>query len=247
MENKKNIYEYVKSVYLRTLMLLLIVATGSSGVYAVKVNIQQNSVRESGKYESKPIKKVLFIGDSMTGWLSERLNAYGEMNGFAVATVVWDGSTIKKWGSTSRLSEIIAAQNPDAVFISLGLNELFAPNPQNTVGTYTDNVLSAVGDIPLLWIGPPSWPGHAKGEKMDAWLASKMGPGRYFSSFNMSLPRQSKTNPHPTKEGCAQWMDEVVEWIPGNTQLHFGTLKKPAHNVMTRGKSFTYKRMKESL
>ncbi|MDE5551871.1 MAG: SGNH/GDSL hydrolase family protein, partial [Muribaculaceae bacterium] len=207
------------------MMLLLVVAMIPVSTDAVKVNIRQTTGRESEKAEAKPIRKVLFLGDSMTGWLSERLNAYGEKNGFEVATVVWDGSTIKKWGSTSRLSEIIASHKPDAVFISLGLNELFASNPQNTLGAYTDNILSAVGNIPLLWIGPPSWPGHAKGEKMDSWLASKMGEGRYFSSFNMSLPRQSNTNPHPTKEGCAEWIDEVVEWIPSNTQLHFESLK----------------------
>ena len=228
-------------------MLLLVVAMVPIATDAVKVNIRQNTGRESEKTETKPIRKVLFLGDSMTGWLSERLNAYGDINGFEVATIVWDGSTIKKWGSTSRLSEIIASHKPDAVFISLGLNELFAANPQSTLGAYTDNILSAVGNIPLLWIGPPSWPGHAKGEKMDAWLASRLGSGRYFSSFNMSLPRQSKTNPHPTKDGCADWIDEVVEWIPSNTQLHFDSLKKPAPNAMTRGKSFTYKRMKESL
>ena len=58
--------------------------------------------------DKRPVaKKILFIGDSMTGWLAERLESYGKQNGFEVSTVVWDGSTIKKWGSTPRLTSII--------------------------------------------------------------------------------------------------------------------------------------------
>lgn len=43
-------------------------------------------VAKAGTTEDKDsdayIKKVLFIGDSMTGWMAERLNAYGRANGF---------------------------------------------------------------------------------------------------------------------------------------------------------------------
>lgn len=73
------------------------------------------------------IKKVLFIGDSMTGWLAERLNAYGAENGFEVSAVIWDGSTIRKWGNAP-LEAIIEREKPDAVFMSLGLNELLERN-----------------------------------------------------------------------------------------------------------------------
>lgn len=210
--------------------------------------VSRAATRDSDSAESlKPVGKVLFIGDSMTGWMAERLNAYGEKNGFDVATVVWDGSTIKKWADSPRLKSIIDSQNPDAVFISLGMNELFEPNPGKNLASSVDRILDAVGDRPLLWIGPPSWPGKNKGEVLDKWLETRLGDDRYFSSLRLSLPRQSKTNPHPTRAGIIQWIDDVAEWIPRNSSLNFKSLDNPGTNTMTRGKTFIYKRMKESL
>lgn len=197
--------------------------------------------------EVKPIDKVLFIGDSMTGWMSERFNAYGVVNGFDVATIVWDGSTIKKWSNVANLAKYINQQNPDVVFISLGMNELFEPNPSKTLESAVNKILAAVGNRDVVWIGPPSWPGHNKGKVLDDWLADKLGDGRYFSTFTLDLPRQSKTNPHPTRAGIIKWIDQVVDWIPGHTNLNFESLNRPVSNAMSRGKSFVYKRMKESL
>lgn len=196
----------------------------------------------------KKIEKVLYIGDSMTGWLAERLNAYGQANDFEVATVVWDGSTIAKWGSTAKLKKIIEEQKPDAIFVSLGLNELFEHNPEARLGKSVDNILDSFGDIPYLWVGPPSWPGKGIGETMNKWLASRLPEGHYFNSSALNLARQSKTNPHPSREGIVKWTDRIVEWIPQHAhQLHFNSLEKPAEGKMTRGKFYLYKRMKEAL
>jgi len=141
------------------------------------------SAQEKKADERPTVKKVLFIGDSMTGWLAERLNAYGKENGFEVATVVWDGSTIKKWGSSPRLTSIIEQQKPDAIFVSLGMNELFEAKPETRLGTSLDAIKGAVGDVPLIWVGPPSWPGHNKGETLNDWLAGELGEGHFFRSF----------------------------------------------------------------
>ncbi|MDE6393335.1 MAG: SGNH/GDSL hydrolase family protein [Muribaculaceae bacterium] len=120
---------------------------------------------QEAETDDRPVvRKVLFIGDSMTGWLAERLNAYGNENGFEVATVVWDGSTIRKWGSSPRLVSIIGQQDPDAIFISLGMNELFEADPEKRLRSSLDAITGAAGDIPVVWIGPPSWPGHDKGD-----------------------------------------------------------------------------------
>lgn len=195
----------------------------------------------------KPVRKVLFIGDSMTGWMAERLNAYGNANGFEVATVVWDGSTIAKWGNNAkRLRQIVGETEPDAVFVSLGMNELFERNPSRLAPSI-DAVVDAVGDRGLLWIGPPSWPGHEEGAKLTAYLRSHLGDGRYFDSFALSLPRQSSSNPHPTREGIIKWMDAVAAWVPGHTGLNFESLDAPSGSAMSRGKTFIYRRMKESL
>lgn len=203
--------------------------------------------QESAADDRPVARKILFLGDSMTGWLSERLNAYGKENGFEVATVVWDGSTIRKWGSSPRLTSVITRQDPDAIFISLGMNELFEANPESQLRSRLDAIVGAAGDIPVIWIGPPSWPGHNKGETLNKWLADNLGEGHFYRSFDLTLPRQSKTNPHPTREGMIKWMDSVVEWIQKDGAVRLPGIKKPAGEQMSRGKTFIYKRMKESL
>ena len=202
--------------------------------------------QESAADDRPVARKILFLGDSMTGWLSERLNAYGKENGFEVATVVWDGSTIKKWGSSPRLTSMITRQDPDAIFISLGMNELFEANPESQLRSRLEAIVGAAGDIPVIWIGPPSWPGHNKGETLNKWLADNLGEGHFYRSFDLTLPRQSKTNPHPTREGMIKWMDSAVEWIQKDGAVRLPGIKKPAGEQMSRGKTFIYKRMKES-
>lgn len=190
--------------------------------------------------------KVLFIGDSMTGWLAERLNAYGEENGFDVATVVWDGSTISKWGSSPKMAALIEEQDPDAVFLSLGMNELFEANPGKLKGD-VDNIKAAIGDRPMVWVGPPSWPGYDKGKVLNDWLEKEIGEGSFFRSFGLNLPRQSAKNPHPTRQGMIEWIDAVVDWLPEHSSVPLKFDNKPGANHMSRGKTFIYKRMKENL
>lgn len=197
--------------------------------------------------KDKDIRKVLFIGDSMTGWMGERFNAYGEKNGFDVATIVWDGSTIKKWAASPKLKSLIAKNDPDVVFVCLGINEMFAQNPQKMVGASVDKILTAVGNRELVWVGPPSWPGKEIGEKFNTWLGEKLGDSRYFNSFGMKIQRQSKKNPHPSRPGMIYWTDSIARWIPGNTLLKFKSLDAPAPAAMKRGKVFIYKKMKETL
>ncbi len=201
------------------------------------------SVSES----KKTAHKILFIGDSMTGWMGERLNAWGDVNGFEVATVVWDGSTIKKWANTTSLQKIINEQNPDAVMISLGMNDLFAPNPEATYSESVDKIIATFGNRPYLWVGPPSWPGHSEGKKFTSWVSGKVGESRFYDSLGLQLPRQSRSNPHPTRSGIEKWIDGVVEWIPSNAEFTIPTESTPANGKMTRGKYFLYKTMKEKL
>lgn len=203
--------------------------------------------KESAPAEKTVIKKVLFIGDSMTGWMAERLEAYGIENGFEVSTVLWDGSTIEKWGTGKRISAQIERYKPDAVFISLGMNELLERNPEKRLSAYVANIKKQLGDTPYLWVGPPSWPGKGNGDVLNDWLESQLPKGRYFRSSALSLARQSKTNPHPTKAAIQSWMDKVAEYIDSSEILNFRSLNKPKGVQMKRGKVFVYKRMKETL
>lgn len=205
------------------------------------------TVPASETNEKKEIKKVLFIGDSMTGWMAERLEAYGIQNGFEVSTVLWDGSTIAKWGTGNRVQKQIERYQPDAVFISLGMNELLERNPESRLSTYVANIRKQLGDIPYLWIGPPSWPGKGSGEKLNEWLEEKLPKGHYYCSSSLTLARQSKTNPHPTKDAIRIWMDKVAAFIETNDLMPFKSLDKPTGVQMKRGKVFVYKRMKETL
>lgn len=147
-------------------------------------------VAKAGTTEDKDsdayIKKVLFIGDSMTGWMAERLNAYGRANGFEVATVVWDGSTIRKWADSPRLSSLIRQQDPDAVFVSLGMNELLEKNPRTRLESSMTKLKKAFGDVPALWIGPPSWPGKPGGDALNEFIAEEMGEGHFSSVRNLT-------------------------------------------------------------
>lgn len=194
----------------------------------------------------EPARKVLFLGDSMTGWMAERLNAYGDENDFEVATIVWDGSTLSKWAETPDLADIIAEQDPDAIIVSLGMNEMFESNP-NRFKDELDKIIGAFGDTPFLWIGPPSWPGHSQGKIFNDWLAENVGEGNFFSSLALELPRQSKSNPHPTRPGIEKWIDEVVAWMPENSNVKLPIVNTPSVGKMTRGKTFIYKRMNEKL
>lgn len=193
------------------------------------------------------MKKLLVIGDSMTGWLGERLNAYGGLNGFEVATVVWDGSTISKWAKPGALERYLEEIDPDGVVVCLGMNSLFEPNPSKRLKEPADAIIKAIGDRQLLWVGPPSWPGKGKGEAFNEWMETELGPGRYFNSSSLTLPRQSKTNPHPTRVGIEQWTDSVARWIPGHAQLNLKVDSVPASGKASRGATFIYKKMNQSI
>lgn len=192
-------------------------------------------------------KKILVMGDSMTGWMGERLNAYGKTNGFEVATIVWDGSTIKKWASSAAsIKKYVDEIDPDAVIICLGLNECAERNPETQLAKPLATILSAIGDRPVLWVGPPSWPGKPYGEPFNSWLAEKMGSSGYFYSKDLELPRQTATNPHPSKEGMNLWTDHIMEWIPSHASFKLPGYKKPTVPD-SRSNIFIYKKMKETL
>lgn len=248
----------------KILLLAVLLIAGSSSFEACSHNVSraanvdvpllQQDEETSAPNDSEPSQpakpiagKILFIGDSMTGWMAERLNAYGDQNGFEVATVVWDGSTLPKWGSTKGLRQLIEEQKPDAIMMSLGMNDMFEKNPEARFGNDLNAILDSFGDIPFLWVGPPTWPGQKQGDIFISWLEERLGPGNYYRSDALTLPRQSNSNPHPTRAGIEKWIDQIVEWIPDNANFTLPGTSNPGKGKMTRGKTFIYKRMKEKL
>lgn len=201
-------------------------------------------------FASGTVKKIFFFGDSTSGWMADRLNAYGEKNGFEVAGLTWDGANIKKYGTNSAaLARYIKNANPDAIFISLGMNEMGTRNPDTQLLSSLNKIKSVIGNIPIIWIGPPCWPGKAAnyGHTLDKWLSTQLGASHYYSSLNLSLPRQSSTNPHPTRAGVNTWIDGVVKWLEsGKAAVALPGYAKPAKEY-SRPKNFTYRRMKAGL
>lgn len=203
----------------------------------------------SAMAQSQPVKKVLFLGDSQTGWMGERLTAYGAENGFEVATITWDGATPQKYVKSGKLPSLIAQHKPDVIFINLGMNALLERNPQSALGSSMASIKKAIGDTPFVWIGPLAWPGKGKGETLVNWLKKNVedSPNGYFyNASDENIPRQSKTNPHPTRDGAALLMDHIVSWLP-TTGINFSSLRKPTGQQMMRGKTFIYRRMNQTL
>lgn len=212
--------------------------------------VQKDSVHNSHvdkEAERKQLKKVLFIGDSMTGWMAERMEAYGIENGFEVTTVLWDGSTLAKWANSGKIAGLVAKYKPDLVCISLGMNELLERNPETRLKGYLNKILTSIGSTPYLWVGPPSWPGKGKGETLNTWLAGKLAAGCFFPSNSLTLTRQSKSNPHPTKAAIQGWIDGVVMFLNESPAYDFKRLSMPKGVQMKRGKVFIYKKMTDSL
>ncbi|MBD5370631.1 MAG: hypothetical protein HDR80_05700 [Bacteroides sp.] len=234
----------MKVLRLLPLMIAGVLCTG----VPLTASAEEHGAPHESIREGRPVAdNILFIGDSMTGWLSEALNAYGVSNGFTVETVIWDGSTIKEWGEAApRLTELIRQYSPEAIFVSLGLNNMAERNPEHQLGASLNAIMEAAGDTPVIWVGPPSWPGKDYGEPYNSWMASKLGASHYKNNMDLTLPRQSSTNPHPTKEGCVKMVDSLVEWLQSDGAVALPGYTKPATKSV-RPKVWVYKKMREQL
>ena len=157
-------------------------------------------------------KTILFIGDSMLDGLSPRLAAYANFNGHKLYSVIWYSSTTEIWGRGNTLQSYIGRYHPDYIFICLGANELFVSNIEQKRSKYVDNLLSQVGKIPYVWIGPPNW---KKDTGINKLIASKAQQGSFFLSDGMTFER-SKDGAHPTRHSAALWMDSVARWMKHN-------------------------------
>ncbi len=157
-------------------------------------------------------QNILFIGDSMLEGLSPRLAAYAKENGHKMNTVIWYSSTSNVWGECDTLKTFIRRFRPTYVFICLGANELFVRDIAKKRDKYVKTILSQIGDIPYLWIGPPNW---KEDTGINDLIATNAKPGCFFLSNGMHFDR-AKDGAHPTRSSAVQWMDSVVRWMPEN-------------------------------
>lgn len=180
-------------------------------------------------------KTILFIGDSMLEGLSPRLGAYANYNRHKLYSVIWYSSTTEIWGRSKKISEYIKQFHPDYVFVCLGANELFVRNIEKKRSGYIDNILSQIGDLPYVWIGPPNW---KKDTGINKLIASKSRPGTFFLSDGMEFDR-AKDGAHPTRKSAKLWMDSVARWMKWHCahpiKMEFppeGTSTRPARTIM---------------
>lgn len=153
---------------------------------------------------------ILFIGDSMLEGLSPRMAAYANENGHSLYSVIWYSSTSEVWGETSKLKEYIEQFKPSYVFIALGANELFVRNIKERRDKYVKAIISQIGDLPYVWIGPPNW---KEDTGINDLIEKNARKGSFFLSNGMHFDR-AKDGAHPTRKSAGLWLDSVARWMP---------------------------------
>ncbi|MBR4722109.1 MAG: SGNH/GDSL hydrolase family protein [Muribaculaceae bacterium] len=171
-------------------------------------------------------KVILFIGDSMLEGLSPRLAAYAKENGHSLYSVIWYSSTSEIWGETTKVKEFINKYKPDFLFICLGANELFVRDIENKRDKYVKNMVSQIGSLPYLWIGPPNWKPDTGINRL---IEKNTRQGCYFKSDGMHFDR-AKDGAHPTRASAVLWMDSIVRWMPAHSPYKL-KLNKPSVNT----------------
>lgn len=176
-------------------------------------------------------KTILLFGDSMTMNLALRLAKYSKQNGHSLHAINWDSSNTKIWAETDTLNYYLNKFKPDYVFISLGSNEVYFKNPDKRL-PYVRKILSQIGDIPYVWIGPPNW---NEDTGINDMLESTCKKGAFFRSAGMEFKRK-KDNIHPTREASALWIDSIMRWLP-----------KSAHPILADAPSDSIKKSPSNL
>lgn len=173
------------------------------------------------------VKTVLIFGDSMTILVANRLAAYGEKNGYRVASVTWDGSSTVSWSSCDTLDNFIARYHPDFIMVTLGSNELFLKNFDSR-RPYVEKIVEKIGNIPFVWISPPNW---KEDVGFNAMMRRTLPKGTFYNSNHLDLPRGAD-HIHPTPKGGIIWTDSIMAWMPFTP--HPIPFEKPSPKVGTR-------------
>lgn len=201
-----------------------------------KQQVQQQKlavIEEKQKPQDNPIDTLpqvfLFFGDSMTQNLALRAAAYARANGHEIHTVNWDSSGTRIWSQCDTLDNYIKRFNPTFIFVSLGSNELYIKHLDN-YREYVRTILSKIGDIPYIWIGPPNW---KPDEGINDMIAEETRPGSFFLSEGIELARK-KDQIHPTRDASAIWFDSIARWIPKSA--HPIRLELPSDSISSSTK-----------
>ena len=180
-------------------------------------------------------KTILFVGDSMLDGLYPRLAAYAERNGHTLYAVIWYSSTSEIWGRSGKLASYIKRLSPDYIFLCLGSNELFVKDIAQKRDKYVKQIVSEIGNIPFVWIGPPNW---REATGINKLIADNVPQGSFFESNGMKFDR-AKDGAHPTHESAIHWMDSIVRWMPAHA-AHPIRLELPDHKKARAKRVFVH-------
>jgi hypothetical protein len=170
-------------------------------------------------------QRILLTGDSMVEGLMYAFKDYAIENGHELFPAIWYSSSTLVWGSSQQLKKLIDYYKPTIIFFALGSNELFIRNIIQDRAQYVDSILSQVGNIKFIWIGPPNWKPDTG---INELLETKLGKRRFFSSKELKLARASD-GAHPTRAASRIWADSILHWVQTQSLYPF-LLKKPQKN-----------------
>lgn len=188
-----------------------------------KVALEEKAKPQENPVDTTP-QVILFFGDSMTQNLALRASAYARQNGHKIHTVNWDSSGTRIWSQSDTLDHYIERFHPTFVFISLGSNELYIRH-LDKYREYVKTILSKIGDIPYVWVGPPNW---KPDEGINDMLQSETAPGTFFRSAGIEMARK-RDQIHPTRDAAAIWFDSIARWMPRSA--HPIRLETPSDSI----------------
>jgi len=152
--------------------------------------------------------RILLMGDSMVEGLRYRLAQYANTNGHQLQCVVWYSSSSKYWARGDTIRHFIRKYDPTFIFLSIGANELFVRNLEERE-TAVNKIVSSVGTVPFVWIGPPNW---KEDTGINEIIERVCGSDRYYPSLKLTFTR-SKDGCHPDRRGYNMWVDSLSTWF----------------------------------
>lgn len=179
------------------------------------------------------IHSVLVFGDSMTHHLAMSIAKYGTKNHYKVTGVTWESSSIPGWAKSGKLKKYLEESRPDFVIISLGANEMGLKDFSRRIPEIK-KIISQIGDIPYVWVGPPLWK-----EDHGLYKALRKGlpEGRLFETGTLQMER-GPDHIHPTRRGADVWADSLMLWI--GSSFHPILHEKPDSGTTTKGHKIIY-------
>lgn len=191
----------------------------------VRMAAEQKNKPQHNEVDTMP-QVFLVFGDSMTQNIAIRLAAYARQNGHEIHTVNWDSSGTRIWSQSDTLTHFINKYHPTFIFVSLGGNESGYTKP-DVLKPNVEKIIDKIGNIPFVWIGPPSLK-NGTSDKYSDMLGATLPSGTFFRSDGLELERRGDKI-HPTVKAAAYQVDELARWI--KTSAHPIRMELPADSV----------------